>query len=524
MRFLYSGFLASAQSAPGRPALNVNGQTVTYGELREQAMRIAASIQRRGDDESKLTAVFADRSLTGFAGILGALLAGHGYVPLNPNFPVARTQRMLTRAGCSTVIVDATALPQLDAILQDAPRPLVVILPDPPNASSLAGQWHQHTFVAADDLEAAFAWQDTAPAADDIAYLLFTSGSTGEPKGVPVTHGSVVHFLDAMAARYDFAPEDRFSQMFDSTFDLSVFDMFVAWQSGACVYCPPRATLLNPDAFVREHALTVWFSVPSLGLMMQRLGSLKPGRFPSLRWSLFCGEALPQPLVESWAQAAPASTIDNLYGPTELTVACTAYRWDPSSSPADCVDGIVPIGEPLLGMTARVVDEAREPVAEGQIGELLMAGPQRTPGYLNDPAATARAHVRVPGAVELFYRTGDRVRMPHPGKPMTYVGRVDQQIEVMGHRVELGEVELALRQEPGVDGAVALPWPLTAAGASGIAAFVTGQALDPSAIRSSVRAKLQGYAVPQTIEVLAAFPQNASGKVDRQALLRMLSA
>ena len=141
--------------------------------------------------------------------------------------------------------------------------------------------------------------------------------------------------------------------MFDTTFDLSVFDMFVAWQQGAAVCCPPRAALWNPAAFIRDEQLTVWFSVPSTAMLMNRLGALKPGAFPSLRWSLFCGERLPVETATAWAAAAPHSVVENLYGPTELTVACTAYRWDPSRSPAECEAGVVPIGYPLPGMHAR---------------------------------------------------------------------------------------------------------------------------------------------------------------------------
>lgn len=522
---LYAGFLNSAHSMPDRPALHVGGRTLSYAELLEKALRLAATIQRHRDAfATPLTAVFADRSATGFAGILGALLSGHGYVPLNPNFPVARTRRMLQRAGCATVVIDSTGRSQLDDILSEMPSSLCVIVPDEDDVDALASRWPHHTFVGGGDLSAAADWSVPATTPDDVAYLLFTSGSTGEPKGVPVTHGNVAHFIETMVERYEITPEDRFSQMFDTTFDLSVFDMFVAWQRGACVFCPSRATLLNPDAFVREHAVTVWFSVPSVGLLMQRFGVLKPGRYPSLRWSLFCGEPLPVSLAQAWAAAAPSSALENLYGPTELTVACAAYRWDAALGPRQVQDGIVPIGWPLAGMRARVVDECLRDVAPGVTGELLVTGPQRTGGYWQDINATNRSHVWLPGGADVYYRTGDRVRQAEGDGLLTYVGRVDHQIKVLGHRVELGEIESALCQEPGVDGAVAFGWPLTSAGPSGVAAFVTGRGIDPAAVRTSIRRRLQGYAVPQTIEVLPEFPHNASGKVDRQALYRRLGA
>src|SRR5262249_28296333 len=147
------------------------------------------------------------------------------------------------------------------------------------------------------------------------------------------------------------------SQMFDTTFDLSVLDMFVAWERGACVCCPSEKALLNPDAFIREKRLTVWTSVPSVAVFMKRFGALKPNRYESLRWSLFCGEPLPVEVANAWAAAAPHSTVENLYGPTELAVACAFYRWDPWSSRDESAHGIVPIGHPFPGMAAVVVDE-----------------------------------------------------------------------------------------------------------------------------------------------------------------------
>jgi non-ribosomal peptide synthetase component F len=326
-----------------------------------------------------------------------------------------------------------------------------------------------------------------------------------------------------MTDRYDITSDDRFSQMFDATFDLSVLDMFVAWERGACVCCPSDKTLLNPDAFIREKALTVWTSVPTVGMFMKRFGVLKPNRYESLRWSLFCGEPLPVELANAWAAAAPRSTLENLYGPTELTVACTFYRWDPRSSWHQSAHGIVPIGHPFPGMQAVVVDEDLCEVAPGSTGELVMRGPQVTPGYWCNPDATARSYVELPNRAGTFYRTGDRVRKPTAG-PMTYVGRVDHQVKVLGFRVELGEVEARLREEPGVEAAIALAWPLTATGAAGIVAFVAGTGIDPAGIRANLTGRLQRCAIPQAIHVLPELPTNANGKIDRQALSRRLAA
>ena len=522
---LSSGFLRSSALLPDRPALEVGGEVLSYAALRARAAALGATVQRRTPPGgSPMTAIFAHRSSTAFAGLLGALFAGHGYVPLNPTFPPGRTRWMLQHADCRSLVVDSKAEPQLDIVLDGIHSPLLIILPDRKDVAALAKRWPNHTVIGALDLEPSEAWTCPPQSPDAIAYLLFTSGSTGIPKGVMVAHCNITHFVTAMAGRYGITEDDRFSQMFDHTFDLSVFDMFVAWEKGACVCCPPERVLLNPDKFIRDARLTVWFSVPSVGVLMKRLGVLRDGRYPSLRWSLFCGEPLPGDLAGAWLKAAPRSVLENLYGPTELTVACSMYRWDPARSPAESRLGIVPIGRPALGMEALVVDEELREVPPGTAGELLMAGPQRTPGYWRNAEATARAHIRPPGRGLVFYRTGDRVFQPVDQGPFTYVGRVDHQIKVSGYRVELGEVEATLRGEPGVETAVAVGWPTTVTGAAGIVAFLTGSDIDATAIRASLKAKLQAYAVPHTIRVVSELPHNQNGKVDRQALLSRLEA
>lgn len=524
-RLLHDGFLRSAASHPMRRALEVDGQAWTYGELHTKAAAIAATLhQHTPAGGAALTAVFAHRSACGFSGILGALLAGDGYVPLNRTYPVERTRWMLQNADVRSIVVDSRSAHQLEQILTGIEQRLLLVLPDSDDVSEIGGRWPQHIVLGATDLEKSSSWvRQQRPAAAG-AYLLFTSGSTGMPKGVLVSHANVTHFIDTMLGQFEIRPEDRFSQMFDTTFDLSVLDMFLAWERGACVCCPGEQSLMNPDRFIRDGHLTVWSSVPSVALLMKRFGALKKDRYPSVRWSFFCGEPLPVDVATAWAGAAPNSVVENLYGPTELTVACSMYRFDARTTESESRLGIVPIGFPFSGMRAVIVDEEFNEVTPGGVGELLMSGPQATSGYWRNPGATKRSYVSMPGSTEILYRTGDRVRRPIGDEPMTYVGRVDHQIKVLGHRVELGEVESRLREQPGVEAAVALGWPLTAAGAAGIVAFLSGTDLDTAVIRTNLADTLQGYAVPHAIHVLPQLPYNANGKVDRQALLRELGA
>ncbi len=526
-RTLRAGFLASAERFPQRPALEVDGETVSYAALRDRAASLAATLAKHdaGEAAAPLTAVFGQRSSCVFAGVLASLLRGHGYVPLNPGFPVDRTRQMLERSGCRALIVDAHGLRHLEDVVRDFPVSLLLLLPDEDDVSDLAKSLPQHTLLGRDALLPAAAWESAPVDEDAVAYLLFTSGSTGIPKGVKVAHRNVVAFVDAMVERYQIDENDRFSQTFDLTFDLSVFDMFVAWERGACLCVPTQAQKMLPQKYVEQSHLTIWFSVPSTGVLMKRLRMLKPGLYPSLRFSLFCGEALPVEVVEAFAAAAPASTVENLYGPTELTIACTLYRWDPERSPAECELGVVPIGDPYPGMEVLVVDEELREVAPGETGELLMTGPQLTPGYLDDPEKTAAAFVVPPGRECTFYRTGDRVRRSDGAAPMVYLGRVDNQIKIQGYRVELGEIESVVREEAGVDVAIALGWPRTGAGsAEGVVAFVQAGDLDTTGIQERARARLPNYMAPREVRCLAELPLNPNGKVDRKALLEILAA
>lgn len=519
---LHSGFLRSVELFPERIALEVGGEALTFVELRRRAVRLAATLDGRGrGGRSGLTAVFAERSPTAFVAVLGSLFAGNAYVPLSPGAPAARNRSLLERSTSRTIVADRHSAEHLHEVVEGFAESLLIVLPEHEDVECFARRWPTHHVVGSAEMASTPEWSPAEVTSDFPAYLLFTSGSTGLPKGVMVTHGNARHLVDSMVDRYGVNEHDRFSQMFDMTFDLSVFDMFVAWEVGACVCCPSGNALVAPAEFIQSSELTVWFSVPSTAIIMKRLRLLKPGRYPTLRWSLFCGEALPSEIARSWADAAPSATIENLYGPTEATVACTAYRWDPERAAAESELGLVPIGAPLPGMSTKVVDESLLPVPFGEPGELLVAGPQVADGYWRDADRTAAAFVVPPDENRLHYRTGDRVRAS-AGGPLCYLGRLDNQIKLHGHRVELGEVEANLRDVTGVDAVVAVGWPTAPGGASGIVAFLGADSVDVPRVRAAMARRLPDYMVPRRVEVLPALPTNANGKFDRRALLALL--
>jgi len=423
-------------------------------------------------------------------------------------------------SGADFLVVGPEGLALLPDLLAGVDTPLKVIGPDTDDFGTLPQRFPQHRFLArvqaATDAE-----RDSCSGAErsPVAYLLFTSGSTGIPKGVPVSHGNAVGYLRYVSERYAVAPEDRFSQMFDMTFDLSVHDMFLCWTNGACLYSVPHSSLIAPSRFIRQKQLTMWFSVPSVILFMQKMRTLKPDSLPSLRTSLFCGEPLLATMADAWQQAAPNSTVENLYGPTEATIAISHYRWE-AGSESCCANGIVPIGRVFPTQHACVIDQNRERVAQGTAGELCLAGSQVTGGYLNNEAKTKEQFIRIADSKEPWYRTGDLVREDENGC-LQYLGRIDSQVQVCGHRVELQEVDHALRTAAQTDLAISVAWPIDSGHADAIYGFICSKPeLDTDNVIYHCKKVMPDYMVPRKLFVIDGMPLNVNGKIDRALLAR----
>jgi non-ribosomal peptide synthetase component F len=327
-----------------------------------------------------------------------------------------------------------------------------------------------------------------------------------------------------MRERCPIYPEDRVSQFYDLTFDPSVLEIFPALEAGACLHVVPSPERLSPARFIRDEALTVWHSVPSVIGALRRFGQLAPGCFPSIRLSMFGGEALLLGHAEAWRAAAPNGAVDNQYGPTEVTVGCLAELV--GERPRITAErGVIAIGEPFPGTRAAVVDGSGALVPDGAVGELALSGAQVSAGYFDDPALTQRRFptVDIAGSGRArWYLTGDRARRDEDGH-FHHLGRLDHQVKIQGKRVELEEIEAHVRDVTGGEAAV-LPWPVREGAAVGVIAFVVGGRVAPEVAQIALRGRLPGHMVPRRILPREALPLGATGKIDRRALAAELQA
>ncbi|TRV71428.1 AMP-binding protein [Streptomyces sp. 130] len=497
---LYDRFLRGLARSPEGVALRTGEFSLTYRELYDRALTWAGSLLDALPERPAAVGVLAGKSPDAYTAILACLFTGVPMVPLQPSFPVLRTLHMLEAAGVEALIVDAEAVPALEKLRAEG-----VVLP------ALLDGGAEGADGVVRPVSTARLTRPHPVAPDDVAYVLFTSGSTGRPKGVPVTHANGAHYFDLLDARYDFGPHDVFSQNFDLNFDCAMFDLFCAWGAGATLVAVPPGAYRDLPGFVTDQGITVWFSTPSVIGLVRRTGGLTKGSLPSLRWSFFAGEAVTCQDVTDWQYSASGSAVENLYGPTELTITITRHRWSPETSPGISVAGVVPIGPVHAGHAWMLINEDGE--QEDREGELCVAGPQLTAGYL-DPADDAGRFLERHGV--RYYRTGDRIRVGEDGQ-LLYLGRLDQQVQVRGVRVELAEIEEALRRCPGVEDAVAVPVPSD----QGItlAAFHTGEGVPPVALARELSLTLPRAVLPQHFFHIAEFPLNSNRKIDRRALL-----
>lgn len=484
---LHERVVRTAAEHPDRPAVHDERGTTTYAELLGRAGAVAADLVARGAVPGSAVAVHLAPGRGQVEAIVGCLLAGCVFVPLDRATPAGRLGRIARRADLRLVVCDAD------------------------QEQVWAGLGVPHVPLPADGRTAA---PPTGVTATATAYVIFTSGSTGEPKGVVVSHAAALATIDAVDDLLDLTPQDRVLSVSSIGFDLSVWDVFGPLLRGGSVVMLSEGTARDPRAWVdlvEQHEVSVWNSAPALASL------LAEERLPlrSIRAFLLSGDWIPLTMPAALNALAPAAEVLSLGGATEGAIWSIVHRVEDGDA-----DGrSIPYGRPLRGQDVVVLDAAGEPCASWQIGELFLCGAGVADGYLNDPEKTAAAFAHHP-RLGWVYRTGDRGRR-HPSGVVEFLGRTDTQVKLNGHRVELGEIEQVLE---GMAEVVRCAVSVRSAGRRGrlVAHVVVGPGVVPGAWRDAAVAvlthALPRYMVPEDLVVVDEIPLTSNGKVDRRAL------
>ena len=513
---LYENLLQCVKNAgelySDNSALVYQDTVYTYRTLIREAEKWAVTLLN-STKKNRLhrVAIYSYRSPTSYIGTVAALMTGAAFIPLNPRLPTERNINILKQSQPDAIITDSVSLKELLNISSKIDLPAHILLTDSQAATSLDSELK---FIKPDDGLSETIINFPKIAANDLAYILFTSGSTGQPKGVPITHANACSFLKYNQEKYKITPLDRFSQTFEQTFDLSVFDLFMAWCHGASLYAMRPIDLLSPSKYINENKITIWFSVPTVISLLRKQNFLNTDCFPTLKLSLFCGEPLLESDLAAWAAAAPNSICENLYGPTELTIACSAYRWQRDKKNTSH-NGILSIGKLYEPLDYILVNEHGN--IDPDEGELCVAGNQRFHDYLNTSGDKQSYFIEIMdenNATCIYYRTGDQVKKDVEGN-MLYLGRLDQQIKINGYRIELGEIESVLKTIPGVERALVFYLNSDSSDTKKLVSFVVGTSSVDDILVHAKRL-LPLYMIPSEVKIGKTLPLNSNGKIDRK--------
>ena len=493
-----------ASRTPDRVAVEGADETLTYRELDGLANRFARALRASGLSRGERVGIHLPRSGRGVAAMLGALRAGAVFVPLDPGSPPSRMALIAKDCGLKHVFISPSLLAGWVSagacgevahffLSGDGPTPAA---PSP----AVVHPWSELQETDSSPPDTSPAGQPPAGDPDELAYLLYTSGSTGVPKGVMLSHRNALAFVDWAADLIALSERDRVASVAPFHFDLSVFDVWSSLSRGATVVIVDEAAVVSGRRMldrIHERAITVWYSVPSALMLMLDSGDLAERGATSLRVVFFAGEVFPIKHLRRTMAAIPKARFYNLFGPTETNV-CLAYEV-PEAPAADAA--AIPIGKASCGDTVSIVRPDGTPTSDDEVGELLVEGPTVMLGYWDGGNRTPARHP---------YPTGDLVSRRADGEIM-YHGRRDHMVKIHGFRVELGEVEAALNAHPGIAEAIAF-----AADQKLVAvAVVSDKGVSVMEIKRHCATRLPRYMIPSEVRLVAQLPRTSSGKIDR---------
>ena len=474
-------------------AFCINGIFYSYSLFAKRVSAIRMAIHALQTNEQVFALAFHD-DLDSYASILALWMEDKAYVPLHPNQPLERNLNIIAQVECSNV---------LDSEAQSAfanQRVNIITTSQCAYSADYLDEW-------------------AGASEDDLAYILFTSGSTGVPKGVPLSRKNLAAFVKAFwDLGYKLTENDRCLQCFDLTFDLSVMSYLVPLLRGACIYTIPYDVVkyFAIAQTMLEHQLTFALMTPSTIQYLRPY--FEEFEFPAMHYSLFCGEALPTDVAMEWSKCLPKAEIDNVYGPTEDTIFCTTYRLRRDGNNVEH-NGVLSIGTSMSSGKVIIVDDNKQEVHGDEVGELCLSGDQLTQGYWRNPEKNAEAFWIAADGTR-YYNSGDLCFYGEGGN-INFVGRKDSQVKINGFRIELSEIEFHARQF--LEDTLALVLAYTnSEGTQSLAMFIESKEQDNKSLVDYLSSKMPSYMMPTKYIYVPKFPVNSSNKIDRSSLKKLL--
>jgi amino acid adenylation domain-containing protein len=508
----------SALRDPNRPAVQSDGALLTYGQLDDASNRLATALTRLGFAAGDRFGMYMPKAARSIVVTHGVSKAGGAYVPIDPNAPARRAAFILGDCAVRGVATTSDRLPQLMACLDQMPSLELVLITDDGAPTSDAAvkviSWTEAMSTAPAPLAGELAMEN------DPAYLLYTSGSTGSPKGVIISHRNVMAFVEWAADTFEVKPDDRLSNHAPLHFDLSVLDVYAALRNGACVAMVPEGLSSFPvelAAWIEREGISIWYSVPSALTRLLLYGQLDRFDYARLRCVLFAGEVFPVKYLRDVMKQMKHARFYNLYGPTETNV-CTFYPV-PTELPTDAD---ISIGRACRNTDTFAVTDRGTIAQVGEEGELYVRGPTVMLGYWGLPEKTASTLVPHPtqrAYPSQVYRTGDIVHI-EPDLNYRFLGRRDHMVKSRGYRIELGEIEQTIYRDARIKETVVVAIPDEEIGARLKAVIVPhpGQTVTRAEIQGFCLKHLPRYMVPEEFIIEAELPRTSTGKADRQAV------